>query len=117
MWRLEILIVDRMISVLLLTSIYAAGLDLCKSIVFHEKTRVKAMRRSPKRVQRLPSHVGEIVSSSIPPNIQCHQRQLKEPYNHESKPIMGSKTPDDYRRSPNGAGKRHLHFVINMLTP
>ncbi len=63
------------------------------------------MRRSAKRVKRVPRHAGDVPIFSEA-DLQWHQPRSKEPYVYESKPIMGSKTPDDHRRAPNGMGEK-----------
>ena len=52
---------------------------------------------------------GNVTSSSLRslrnPTFRANNDNLEESYEYDSKQTMGSKTPDDHRRGPNGMEK------------
>ena len=72
------------------------------------------MRRSPKMVKRVPRHASDLTSlrSLRKQTFNGINDDLRNLYDYESKPIMGSKTPDDHRRGPNGMGKKSICFAL-----
>lgn len=65
-----------------------------------------ASAQLPKKGKRVRRHGGGPPLRKIcKPAFNRINKKYKKPYEYEPKPNMGSRTPDEHRRGPNGNGK------------
>jgi hypothetical protein len=76
----------------------------------HPDPAILPAESKPRFRSNLPPQAPKTTTTSL--HIDLFGSRPKEPYDYESKPIMGSKTPDDHRRGPNGTKKKEYLLCV-----